>query len=143
MVDKTYISNSYEETKEIAKQFAISLNKGDFVALYGDLGAGKTAFTSGLASVISPDDSVCSPTYTIVNEYTSGKIKLCHFDMYRICDYDDLYSIGFFDYDDCIIVTEWSENIPYALPEHYYKVEIFKDAEDENKRTISIEEVGR
>ena len=95
-----------------------------------DLGAGKTAFTRGFASVIAPEAAVCSPTYAIVNEYT-GKSPLFHFDMYRIEDEDSLDSIGFYDYfGRGVIITEWSENIPYALPEHYIKVTIEKRGDD-------------
>ena len=135
----TYTSSSPTETEEIAREFAKSLKNGDFVAMYGDLGAGKTAFVRGMASLLCPDDHVSSPTYTIVNEYEGTGVKLCHFDMYRITDDEDLYSIGFYDYSDCIMVCEWSENIGYALPDSYYKVTITKT--DENVRQITIEDI--
>lgn len=136
---KKYISTSPEMTEEIAKEFAKLLKKGDFVAMYGDLGAGKTAFVRGLGAYLCPDDFVSSPTYTIVNEYEGNGVRLCHFDMYRITDDEDLYSIGFYDYSDCIIVCEWSENIGFALPDSYYKVVITK--KDEGSREITIEEI--
>ena len=135
----TYISHSAGQTEEIAAEFAKKLKNGDFVAMYGDLGAGKTAFTRGLGSVLCPGEPVCSPTYTIVNEYLGDNCRLCHFDMYRITDDEDLYSIGFYDYEDCIIVCEWSENIEYALPESYYRVTIRKT--DDSTREITIEEI--
>ena len=113
-----------------------------FIALYGDLGVGKTAFVRGLASVIAPNSIVRSPTFALVNEYRASKSSLFHFDMYRIEDEDELYSIGFYDYlDRGICVVEWSENIPYALPERYLKVEISKtstDTPDERKISASI-----
>ena len=140
MNKQEYISQSEKETEQIASRFALSLNNGDFVALYGDLGAGKTAFVRGIASVKVPDEYVCSPTYAIVNEYSSSEVRLCHFDMYRITSEEDLYSIGFYDYTDCIIVCEWCENIEYALPDSYYKVTIEK-TKDTNMRKITIEEV--
>ncbi len=132
----SYTTNSPEETEAIASGFAPTLKKGDFVALYGDLGVGKTAFTRGLCSVLCPDEFVSSPTYTIVNEYESDDVRICHFDMYRITDDEDLYSIGYYDYTDCIIICEWCENIEYALPESYYKVTITKTSENGRKITI-------
>ncbi len=134
-----YISTSPAETEAIARELAKKLSNGDFVAMYGDLGAGKTAFTRGLGAVLCPGEPVSSPTYAIVNEYYGDGVRLCHFDMYRIADDEDLYSIGFYDYEDCIIVCEWSENIEFALPEEYYKVTIRKA--DENTREITIEEI--
>ena len=129
-----------DETELVGAEIAkFVLENGEkFVALYGDLGAGKTAFTRGFASVIVPDADVCSPTYTIVNEY-DGTPSLFHFDMYRIEDEDALESIGFYDYfGRGIIITEWSENIPFALPERYVRVTIEKIGDDERKITAEI-----
>ena len=107
--------------------------------MYGDLGVGKTAFVRGLAGVLAPTASVKSPTYTVVNEYKGEECKLYHFDVYRIEDDDDLYSIGFYDYvKKGISVCEWSENIPYAIPENAIKVTIERVAEDVNRRKITI-----
>ena len=129
------------QTEELGKELAKKLSAGSFVALYGDLGAGKTAFTRGLASVLAPNDSVASPTYTIVNEYHSGAYPFCHFDMYRIESEDDLESIGFYDYpENAIFAVEWSEKIPFALPDDYYRVTILK-TEEEGKRQIKIERI--
>ena len=80
----------------------------------------------GMATILAPDYDVSSPTYTIVNEYGEGDRRLCHFDMYRIDSEDDLESIGFYDYTDCVIVAEWCEKIPFALPEIYFSVTIEK-----------------
>lgn len=124
-----------DETELVGAELAkYVLGNGErFVALYGDLGAGKTAFTRGFASVIVPDAEVCSPTYTIVNEY-EGSTPLFHFDMYRIEDEDSLESIGFYDYfARGIIITEWSENIPFALPERYVRVVITKLGDDQRR----------
>lgn len=129
-----------DETELVGAELAkyVLSAKEDFVALYGDLGAGKTAFTRGFASVIAPGENVCSPTYTIVNEY-EATVPLFHFDMYRIEDEDALDSIGFYDYfGRGIIITEWSENIPYALPERYVKVTIEKLGDDERRITAEI-----
>ncbi len=100
-----------------------------FIALYGDLGVGKTAFVRGLASVLAPGRIVRSPTFALVNEYRAPKKKpLFHFDLYRIASEDDLYSIGYDDYlDTGICVCEWSENIPYAIPAEHLSVSIEKD----------------
>ena len=134
-----YLSLSTEQTEDIATELAASLKKGDFVAMYGDLGVGKTAFVRGLAKVLAPTASVKSPTYTVVNEYKGDSCKLFHFDVYRIADDDDLYSIGFYDYiKRGISVCEWSENIPWAIPDNAIKVTIERVPEDTNKRRITI-----
>ena len=136
------VTSCADETELVGAELAkyVLENKLDFVALYGDLGAGKTAFTRGFASVIVPDADVSSPTYTIVNEY-EGRVPLFHFDMYRIEDEDALDSIGFYDYlERGIIITEWSENIPYALPDKLVRVTIEKLGDDERKITAEIVE---
>ena len=115
-----------------------------FVALYGDLGVGKTAFVRGFVSQISPAATVRSPTFALVNEYRAKPRSVFHFDMYRIEDEDDLYSIGFYDYlDRCgICLVEWSEKIPYALPESYIRVTIEKnDSDTPNSRRIRVERI--
>lgn len=116
-----------------------------FIALYGDLGVGKTAFVRGYASVIAPGAAVRSPTFALVNEYRAKPRSLFHFDMYRISDEDDLYSIGFYDYLDRrgVCLVEWSENIPYALPDRYVRVEIIKNNADQpDSRLITAKIIG-
>ncbi|MBR5514601.1 MAG: tRNA (adenosine(37)-N6)-threonylcarbamoyltransferase complex ATPase subunit type 1 TsaE [Clostridia bacterium] len=142
MNKQIYTSCSPDETEKIAFEFAKNLKNNDFIAMYGDLGAGKTAFTRGLCSCLTPDEYVSSPTYTIVNEYIGDSFRVCHFDMYRIADEDDLYSIGFYDYTDCIMICEWCENIESSIPDNYYKVTITK-TDNENIRNITIEEISR
>ena len=135
-----FISHSTSETEEIASNFAKQLEKSDFVALFGDLGVGKTAFVRGMASTICPGASVKSPTYTIVNEYRKPEGELFHFDVYRIEDDDDLYSMGFYDYlKKGICVCEWSENIPESVPSDAISVRIEKEGENFEKRKITIE----
>ncbi len=139
---------SSEETEKIAAEFALTVNNGksEFIAMYGDLGVGKTAFVRGLASVLSPGARVKSPTFTIVNEYKGGKIPFYHFDVYRIEDDDELYAMGFDDYvQKGICVVEWSENIPDSIPTDAYKVTIERVSDNENARKITIEkgEVGK
>ena len=109
-----------------------------FVAMFGELGSGKTVFIRGMASVLAPEAHVQSPSYTIVNEYRGVPVDLCHFDMYRISGEDDLYSIGFYDYSDCVMAVEWSERIPYALPPFYYKVEFAPYSGDGRDITVSL-----
>ena len=125
-------------TEAIGRELANKLQPGDFVALYGDLGAGKTAFTRGLAAILAPDDMICSPTYTIVNEYLSGRLPLFHFDMYRLRSSDDLWDIGWDDYLDRggVCAVEWSENVDDAM-ENAIFVTIEKTGED--SRRIIIE----
>ena len=145
---KEIITNSPEETEQIGYEVA-ELIKNDttlpsFIALYGDLGVGKTAFVRGFTKLFSPSALVRSPTFALVNEYPSKESRrLFHFDMYRITDEDDLYSIGYYDYldDGSICLVEWSENIPYAIPDEHIRVEIIKtnlDTPDERKITITI-----
>lgn len=116
-----------------------------FVALYGDLGVGKTAFVRGFTSVIAPHAGVRSPTFALVNEYHAKPLSVFHFDMYRITDEDDLVSIGFYDYLDRrgICLVEWSENIPDSLPDNYIRVTIEKnDPGLPNSRWITAERIG-
>lgn len=148
MIRETVVTSSAEETEAYGAKIAGMMKQHPefptFFALYGDLGVGKTAFVRGFASVISPASAVRSPTYTIVNEYRSGTRPLFHFDMYRIEDEDDLTSIGFDDYltRGGICVVEWSEKIPYALPDRYFRVTIRKLPEESlDKRSILLEEV--
>ena len=118
-----------------------------FVALFGDLGVGKTAFVRGFASVVTPGAAVRSPTFSLVNEYRARPLSLFHFDMYRIESEDDLLSIGFDDYlaRDGFCLTEWSENIVEFIPEDAVRVTIEKDdaANTDHRRiTISFSKEG-
>lgn len=129
----------------LAKDMQLDTALPPFVALYGDLGVGKTAFIRGFASVIAPGCAVRSPTFALVNEYRAKPRALFHFDMYRIESEDDLYSIGFYDYLDRagICLVEWSENIPYALPDEYIRVTIEKNGpEAPDSRTVTLERIG-
>lgn len=143
IIDKITLSST--ETEDVGKKLAeMILNDSSlprFVALYGDLGVGKTAFVRGFTSAVAPSASVKSPTFTLVNEYKGGKIPVFHFDMYRIEDEDSLYSIGFYDYlDRGVCLTEWTENIEFALPEEFVKVTITKnDMENTESRSVFAE----
>ena len=128
-MQKKIYTHSPQETEAVGAELARGVHSPAFIALYGDLGVGKTAFVRGFASVFCENTVVRSPTFSLVNEYRGKSKSLLHFDMYRITDEDDLYSIGYDDYlaRDAIILTEWSENIPFALPECYIEVVIEKD----------------
>ena len=130
-------TNSPEETERIGQALAQILTPGTVIAFEGDLGAGKTAFTRGLARGLGCGEPVTSPTNTIVNEYLSGKMPLFHFDMYRLTCADDLFDIGWDDYlvRGGICAVEWSENVADAL-EDPILVSIRKTGE--NSRTITI-----
>ena len=127
-----------EETEALGERLAKCLHAGAVVALYGDLGAGKTAFVRGMARGLDIRESVTSPTFTIVNEYP-GDPALFHFDMYRLRSAEELYGIGWEDYLDRngICVTEWSERIEEALPEDAVRVTIRRLSDTE--RSVAIE----
>ena len=110
-------THSADETQALGQKLASRLAPGDVIAYFGDLGAGKTAFTRGLAQGLGITDPVTSPTYTIVNEYLSGRIPLFHFDMYRLSSSDELFDIGWEDYVNrgSVCAVEWSENVEDAF----------------------------
>lgn len=134
-----YKTKSVSETEKAGFALGNTVKDGSVIAMFGDLGAGKTAFTRGFARGMGIDCDVSSPTFALVNEYRGEKRTLYHFDMYRISGWDDLYSTGYFDYLDaggCLII-EWSENIEAILPEDCIRVTITK-CEDFNERNIEI-----
>ena len=133
-----FITNSPEETEAVGMALGKRLTPGTVIAYQGDLGAGKTAFTRGVACGLGAKESVTSPTYTIVNEYLSGKYPLFHFDMYRLASSDDLFDIGWEDYLERggVCAVEWSENVEDALESPIW-VKLTKL--DENTRRITIE----
>jgi tRNA threonylcarbamoyladenosine biosynthesis protein TsaE len=133
-----FITNSPEQTEEIGIRLAEQLNPGTVIAFRGDLGAGKTAFTRGLARGLGIVDPVTSPTYTIVNEYLDGRLPLFHFDMYRLHSADDLFDIGWDDYLERggICAVEWSENVADALEDPLI---VTIEKVDETTRKITFE----
>ena len=132
-----FITHSPEQTEAVGAALAKILLPADIVAYRGDLGAGKTAFTRGLAQGLGCKEPVTSPTYTIVNEYLSGRIPLFHFDMYRLHSSDDLWGIGWDDYLDRggVCAVEWSENVTDAM-ENAIWVTIHKLGEDSRRITL-------
>ena len=133
-----YFTNSPEETEKLGFALGKLLTPGTVIAYEGDLGAGKTAFTRGLAKGLGSSDPVTSPTYTIVNEYLGGRLPLFHFDMYRLHSAEDLWDIGWDDYLERggVCAVEWSENVREALEDPIF-VRIEKTGE--NARCITIE----
>ena len=132
-----FITHSPEETEQLGAALGRKLNPGTILAYEGDLGAGKTAFTRGLARGLGAKDMVTSPTYTIVNEYLSGRMPLFHFDMYRLASSDDLWDIGWEDYleRDGVCAVEWSENAADAM-EGAIRVRIEKIGDESRRITI-------
>ena len=132
-----FITNTPVETEAIGAALGKILQPGTVIAYRGDLGAGKTAFTRGLARGLGCTDMVTSPTYTIVNEYLSGRMPLFHFDMYRLGSSDDLWDIGWEDYLERggVCAVEWSENVADAL-EGAIDVTIEKTGEESRRITI-------
>jgi len=133
-----YITNSPEETEKLGATLGRTIKPGAVIAYRGDLGAGKTAFTRGLARGLGSSELVTSPTYTIVNEYLGGRMPLFHFDMYRLRSSDDLWDIGWEDYLDRggVCAVEWSENVADALE---YPIIITIEKLGEDSRRITIE----
>ena len=132
------VTKSEQETENFAKEIGKKLKGNEIIALYGDLGVGKTAFTRGIASYFGIKNVVTSPTFTLVNEYSASEFKIYHFDMYRIKNLEDLESTGFFDYMyKGVFIIEWSENIENYLPEGTIKVYIKKN-ENKSERTIIL-----
>ncbi len=133
-----FITNSPEETENIGARLGAVLRPGTVLAYRGDLGAGKTAFTHGLARGLGATDMVTSPTYTIVNEYLSGKMPLFHFDMYRLPDSDSLFDIGWEDYLERggVCAVEWSENVADAMEDAIF---ITIEKTGESSRRITVE----
>ncbi|MGN1212940.1 MAG: tRNA (adenosine(37)-N6)-threonylcarbamoyltransferase complex ATPase subunit type 1 TsaE [Christensenellales bacterium] len=122
------------DTQEFAKQFASCLKGGEVVTLNGDLGAGKTTFTQFLAKSLGITQPVTSPTFTLMNQYLDGRLKLYHFDMYRIEDIDEILETGLTEYfgnRDAVCIIEWAENIASLLPKNLIKITIEKLGETE------------
>lgn len=138
-----YTTNSVEETIALAEEFAGKLNAGDTVLYTGEMGAGKTHFTKGIARHFGITQGVTSPTFALVNEYIGDPVSVFHFDLFRINTYDDLYAIGFFDYFDRegVLAVEWSENIDGLADnlESVWVVAIEKTGE--TSREIAIDKI--
>lgn len=138
----TIETNSAEETFSVGKMLGEKAESGQVYCLTGDLGVGKTVFTQGFACGLAIDEPISSPTFTIIQEYDSGRIPLYHFDVYRIADVEEMDEIGFDDYieGDGVCLIEWANLIQEILPEHLVCITIEKDLEkgfDYRKITVT------
>ena len=135
-----------EETFEVGKQLAGQAEPGTVYCLNGDLGVGKTVFTQGFAAGLGIEEPVSSPTFTIIQEYSTGRLPFYHFDVYRISDIEEMYEVGFDDYveGDGVCLIEWAELIEELIPETAVKVTIEKDlSKDFDYRKITVTERGK
>lgn len=138
-----YETYSPEETFELGKNLGEKIESGTIICLDGDLGVGKTLFTQGFAKGLGIDESVNSPTFTIVQIYDEGRIPMYHFDVYRIGDYEEMYEIGYEDYffGEGVCLIEWSELIQEIIPKNCIRIMINKNLQKGlNYREIIIEE---
>lgn len=135
-------TNNARETEQLGMAIGRALKGGEVIAMTGDLGAGKTTLTKALAKSLGIDEHVTSPTFTIVNEY-EGRLKLFHFDVYRIGDIEEMYDLGFeeYIYGDGVSIIEWSNLIKEILPEDTINIEIL--ASRENTRIINLSGKGK
>lgn len=130
---KTIVCKTELETEELGRRLARALPVPSFLALYGDLGAGKTALVRGIGAECGTGE-VRSPTFTLVHEYPT-KPKILHFDAYRLADEDELYAVGFEEYlaQNALVVLEWSERVPQALPKERLEIKITGSGEDSRR----------
>lgn len=135
-----YQTRSLEETAALGAEIAASLRGGEIIAYKGSMGAGKTTLTHSIVAALGAGNVVSSPTFALMHEYKGGRLTVRHFDMYRIHDWDELYSTGFMDYlddENAVMLIEWSENVEEALPPETLFIEIGFGKED-NERIIKI-----
>jgi len=138
-----FISKNTEDTYRIGKKLGKLLFPGSIICLNGDLGTGKTAFTQGIGKGLGVSEHVVSPTYTIINEYTSGRIPLYHFDVYRLGSSDEMYELGCdeYFYGDGVTVVEWADSVEDVIPSERLWVTINK-LEEPDQREIIMEATG-
>lgn len=138
-----FISKNAEDTYKIGKKLGKLLFPGSIICLNGDLGTGKTAFTQGIGKGLGVSEHVVSPTYTIINEYTSGRIPLYHFDVYRLGSSDEMYELGCdeYFYGDGVTVVEWADSVEDVIPSERLWVTINK-LEEPDQREIIMEATG-
>ena len=137
-------TNSPEETEELGKRLAAQAEPGQVFTLIGDLGVGKTVFTQGFATGLEIDEAICSPTFTIVQVYDTGRLPFYHFDVYRIGDIEEMDEIGYEDYiyGDGVSLIEWANLISDILPENYTQITIEKNLEKGfDYRKITVESI--
>lgn len=132
-----YLTQSTEETSKIGEQLGKLVDIGNIICLSGDLGAGKTAFTKGLAKGLGVGDYVTSPTYTIINEY-EGRLPLYHFDVYRLNDVEEMYELGYEEYffGDGVVVLEWADIVKEIIPKERLWITILNSKGDDSREII-------
>ncbi len=143
MIKETF---SPEETFAFGEELGKNARPGQVYTLIGDLGVGKTVLTQGIAKGLGIDEAICSPTFTIVQEYHTGRMPFYHFDVYRIGCVEEMDEIGFDDYvyGEGLTMIEWANLIEEILPEHFWQIVIEKDLEKGfDYRMITVEEVGK
>ena len=146
MSKKVVVSQCEKDTFELGKKLGENCNPGDIILLNGDLGVGKTVFTKGFGKGLGIDEPICSPTFTIIQEYESGRMPFYHFDVYRISDPEEMYEIGFEEYieGEGVCFIEWANLIEELLPAQYTEIHIDKDlSKGFDYRLITVEEVQR
>jgi len=143
VIREEFVTNSPEETEALGRRLGTLLQPGDFLALHGDLGGGKTCFTRGVVQALAPESAhlVASPTFAIMNQYP-GSLPVYHFDFYRLATEDDIVGLGFMEYleSEGVCVVEWPERLESLLPSAYLLVSFHYDGE--NSRRITIEARG-
>jgi tRNA threonylcarbamoyladenosine biosynthesis protein TsaE len=141
---KTITINNEEDTRAFGLELAKKLKPGDVIALIGDLGTGKTTLTKSIAEGLGISDMITSPTFTIVQEYASGRLPLYHFDVYRLCDLEEMYELGYEEYffGQGVCVIEWADLIMEIVPEEAIVIRIEYGADNE-ERTYAIENFDR
>ncbi|RHO32899.1 tRNA (adenosine(37)-N6)-threonylcarbamoyltransferase complex ATPase subunit type 1 TsaE [Roseburia sp. AM16-25] len=143
MIKETF---SPEETFAFGEELGKNARPGQVYTLIGDLGVGKTVLTQGIAKGLGIDEAICSPTFTIVQEYHTGRMPFYHFDVYRIGCVEEMDEIGFDDYvyGEGLTMIEWANLIEEILPDHFWQIVIEKDLEKGfDYRMITVEEVGK
>lgn len=140
-MQRTFVTHSPEESIALARKLGARLRAGDVLAYRGDLGAGKTTFTRGVALGMGLPDMVTSPTFALVHTYGEPPLMLCHFDMYRITE-EELETTGYYDYplEECVFAVEWSENIVNALPPHTLFITLERLGDEERRITLEGDE---
>ena len=143
---RTIITNSEQETKNIAKEIAKNIDKNAVIVLTGELGAGKTKFTEGFLSYFGLENEISSPTFTIVNEYKNENATIYHFDVYRLSDVDEFYAIGGEEYlQTGLCIFEWGEMIEDIIQDDYIRITFSRDNDADNLdlRKLRIEEIKK
>lgn len=137
-------TNAEAQTRNLGERLSALLNGGEIIALIGELGSGKTVFVHGIAAGLGVQESVHSPSFTILNEY-HGRLILYHFDFYRLKSEEEVWNLGWQDYlnNSGIIVIEWADRFPKVLPEERLEIRFSPDRDNEQKRIMTFSPIGK